>query len=105
MSKTVTERLREIASELQEIARSLQEESLTWTALPDEEIKRVPVHQLEISVRTEHALTNAGINTVGDILKYSSRELMKLPNFGTRAMMEVKDVLAPHGLYLKGDMK
>lgn len=64
---------------------------------------RPSIHELEMSIRSENCLLAEGIYYIDDLLKYSDVQLLKTPNFGKKALAEVKDVLRMRGLYLKGD--
>jgi DNA-directed RNA polymerase alpha subunit len=45
---------------------------------------------LNLSLRTYRSLINSDIHQIKDLLKYSDDELLKITNFGKRALMEVK---------------
>ena len=59
------------------------------------------IKDLGMSVRATHCLLAAGINTLGDLTKYTRRELMKFRNFGKLSLNEVDRVMAKHGLTLR----
>jgi DNA-directed RNA polymerase alpha subunit len=61
-----------------------------------------PVLDLELSVRSANCLSNAGIGTVGDLIKWSEAELLRIPNFWRVSLREVKELLAKKGLRLAG---
>lgn len=58
------------------------------------------IDDLELSVRSVNALTNDGMDTVGDIVKRSKRDLMGIPNIGKRSVQEIEEVLLDMGLRL-----
>lgn len=43
------------------------------------------------------------IRTIGDLVNRSPSELLSLRNFGRKSLSQVRDCLADHGLYLRGD--
>lgn len=59
---------------------------------------RQTIDELELFVRTFNSLKNADINTVGDLIRLSPKELLKLPNFGRRALNDVRQRLKEHGV-------
>ena len=58
------------------------------------------IGNLELSLRPYTCLKRANINTVSDLLQYSSDELLVLKNFGHRSLEEVETSLAQLGLKL-----
>lgn len=56
------------------------------------------VSVLELSSRTAHCLESEGIKTLGDLVRRSETELLKLRNFGKTSLREVKKKLAEMGL-------
>jgi DNA-directed RNA polymerase alpha subunit len=58
------------------------------------------IGNLELSLRPYTCLKRANINTVSDLLQYSSDELLVLKNFGHRSLEEVENSLAQLGLKL-----
>lgn len=59
------------------------------------------IESLPISVRTYNALLNAGITEIDQIPNLSSRELLKLKNFGRKSLRELETVLMERGLKLR----
>jgi len=68
--------------------------------IPIAEIKNFPIQVLQLSIeelklfstRIENCLTEAGINTIGDILEYGYGNLLQLRNFGRKSYEKVFDV-------------
>lgn len=60
------------------------------------------IDDLELSVRLFNSLKRAGINTVGDIVKYSVEDVMKLKSLGRVSFKELKDKLLEYGLDFEG---
>ena len=59
------------------------------------------VGDLQLSVRVSNCLKNDGLVTVADVLKLTPHELLSIPNFGRKCMMELDAVLKGHGFALK----
>lgn len=83
----------------------------------DEEILRIrkllkmPVDELELSVRSHNCLMAANIKTIGDLVRRDEQEMLKFRNFGRKSLQELTQILEEKGLhfgydverYLKGD--
>ena len=65
-----------------------------------EELYNKPVDQLNLSVRTLNCLRRGGINTVGELISKSEKELLSLRNFGQKSMTEIEEKLKELGLTL-----
>jgi DNA-directed RNA polymerase subunit alpha len=55
------------------------------------------VEDLELSVRSANCLKNAGINTIGELVKRTEAEMLKTKNFGRKSLSEIKDILNEYG--------
>ncbi|MHC4114297.1 MAG: DNA-directed RNA polymerase subunit alpha [Planctomycetota bacterium] len=78
-----------------------EEESLEETV--DEELVQklnTPVAELELSVRAGNCLESAKIETVGELVKMTEADLLKIRSFGKTSLREVKRKLADIGLSL-----
>ncbi|MCS7236750.1 MAG: tetratricopeptide repeat protein [Thermoguttaceae bacterium] len=62
-----------------------------------------PVSDLNLSVRARKCMARLGINTLGDLIRYSADELLECKNFGVTSLNEVRDKLASLGLKLRGE--
>ena len=56
------------------------------------------VEDLELSVRSANCLKNAGINTIGELVRKTEAEMLKTKNFGRKSLSEIKDILAEYDL-------
>ncbi len=61
------------------------------------------IEDLELSARSLNCLKNAGVKTVGELVKNSREDLMKFKNFGSKSLDEVAEKLAEYKLALKGE--
>lgn len=52
------------------------------------------VEELDLSVRAQNCLQNAGIKYVGELVQRTEQEMLKTRNFGRKSLKEIKDVLA-----------
>ena len=58
-----------------------------------QELDRVMIEDLELSVRAYNCLKRADIHTLADLLKYSQEELLEFKNFGQKSADEVMESL------------
>lgn len=63
------------------------------------------VDDLELSVRTGHCLRSTNCKLVGDLVRMTEGEVLRIPNFGRKSLNEVKEVLAQMGLHLGMSVK
>lgn len=77
-------------------------ESEAEAALPAiaPELANMPVEQLNLSVRTQNCLRRGSINTVGEVVSKTEKELMSLRNFGLKSKQELEERLKSLGLSL-----
>ncbi|MFH1508956.1 MAG: DNA-directed RNA polymerase subunit alpha [bacterium] len=59
----------------------------------NDEKTEITIEDLKLSARTKNALVNGNLNSINDICKKSSSELMDLEGFGARALDEVRSAL------------
>ena len=68
---------------------------------------RLPISELELSVRSANCLKDANIKTIGELVRRQEPELLEFRNFGKKSLTEIADLLKAMGLSLgmKVDMK
>jgi hypothetical protein len=74
--------------------------------LYDQETKKwlgEDIDELIPSMRAIEALKTGGIETVGQLVQLSARDLMKLPSFGRKCLKHTVEALAEQGLSLAPD--
>lgn len=84
----------------QEVLRSIQiraELDDYWRTLPVEDR---PIYTLSLSKHAAELLREECISTVGDLLLFSAKDLLKIPTFKTH-LREVEDALKKFGLSLQ----
>ncbi len=69
--------------------------------LNEEEYENKSIDELELLIRTYNNLRALDIVTIGDLIKWSSLDLLKTINFGKKSLFEVKEALKKIGLKLK----
>jgi DNA-directed RNA polymerase subunit alpha len=68
------------------------------------EILKRSIDELEISVRASNCLKNENIQTIGDLVKKSGKELLTYENFGRKSLKELEKNLSKEGLHLEMDV-
>lgn len=61
---------------------------------------KMPVSELELSVRSANCLEKAKIKTLGDLIQKTESEMLKYRNFGKKSLSEIISVLESMGLSL-----
>jgi len=61
---------------------------------------RLPISELELSVRSSNCLREASIKTIADLVKKTEDEMLSFKNFGKKSLTEIKELLASMGLTL-----
>ena len=84
-----------VAAEI--IEKVLEEETV------DEELVeklKIPIQELELSVRANNCLESEKVETVGQLVKMTDADLLKIRSFGKTSLREIKRKLADIGLSL-----
>jgi DNA-directed RNA polymerase subunit alpha len=69
----------------------------------DEELAQklnMPIQELELSVRANNCLDSAKTETVGQLVKMTEADLLKIRSFGKTSLREIRRKLADIGLSL-----
>ena len=68
---------------------------------------RLPISELELSVRSANCLKEANIKTISELVRKTESELLGFRNFGKKSLSEINDLLKVMGLSLgmKIDLK
>jgi DNA-directed RNA polymerase subunit alpha len=61
---------------------------------------RLPISELELSVRSSNCLREAGIKVIADLVKRNEDEMLSFKNFGKKSLTEIKELLMGMGLTL-----
>jgi len=69
------------------------------TKLLREKLK-IPISELELSVRSSNCLREARIKTIGDLVKKTELEMLKYRNFGKKSLGEINKILVGMSLSL-----
>lgn len=59
---------------------------------------KLPVSELELSVRSSNCLREARIKTIGEMVKKTEQDMLQYRNFGKKSLTEIKEILKGMGL-------
>lgn len=76
------------------------EESIGRTDI-DPEVLKTRIESINLSARTEHALSNANIRTVGGLARKKEKDLLIIDGLGSKGIQEIKKALGEFGIILK----
>lgn len=61
---------------------------------------RLPISELELSVRSSNCLIDANIKTIADLVKKTESDMLAFRNFGKKSLTEIKELISGMGLSL-----
>jgi DNA-directed RNA polymerase subunit alpha len=75
-----------------------EEEEMTPAEIALYEKLRLPISELELSVRSSNCLREANIKTIADLVVKTESDMLALKNFGKKSLNEIKTLLNNMGL-------
>ncbi|NIP25836.1 MAG: DNA-directed RNA polymerase subunit alpha [Phycisphaerae bacterium] len=84
------------------VAAEITEKVLEEEAIDEEmaEKLKIPIQELELSVRASNCLESVKVETVGQLVEMTDADLLKIRSFGKTSLREIKRKLADIGLSL-----
>lgn len=74
------------------------------TTEADTDVNKTRIDDMEnLSTRTANALQEAGIRTIGGLVRKSGDDVLEIEGIGQKALDEIRDALKEHGVALKDD--
>lgn len=67
----------------------------------DPEVLKTRIESLELSARTQNALTSANIRTVGGLARKKEKDLLEVEGLGAKGIQEIRKALGEFGITLK----
>lgn len=67
----------------------------------DPEILKTRIESINVSARTQNALINANIRTVGGLARKKEKDLLSIEGLGAKGIQEIKKALGEFGITLK----
>lgn len=80
---------------------SAKPQRMPLTLSPGENATALSVMDVGFTTRTRVCLQTEGVETIGQLILKTERNLLMLPNFGRRCLNEVKETLQELGLQLE----
>ena len=77
------------------------EEKAPKKDLADNDFLKTRVENLDLSTRTNNALSNANIRTIGGLARKTEEDLLEIDGLGDKGIQEIKRALAAHDITLK----
>ena len=65
---------------------------------------KTSLEDLDLSVRAYNCLKAAKINSLGELVKFDTHELLKFRNFGKKSLVEIEELLTLKGLTFGMDL-
>ncbi|MCX5702711.1 MAG: DNA-directed RNA polymerase subunit alpha [Candidatus Omnitrophica bacterium] len=84
----------QLPEEIEEEPEMTKEEKALYEKL------KLPISELELSVRSSNCLREANIKTIVELVKKSEEEMLGFKNFGKKSLTEIKELLAGMSLTL-----
>jgi DNA-directed RNA polymerase subunit alpha len=69
--------------------------------LADNDFLKTRVENLDLSTRTNNALSNANIRTIGGLARKTEEDLLEIDGLGDKGIQEIKRALGSHNITLK----
>lgn len=90
-----------INTEMSSGAESELPDSSDKTPEGEQEFLKTRIDSLDLSARTQNALSNANIRTVGGLVRKKEEDLLDIDGLGEKGIQEIKRVLSNYGFTLK----
>ncbi len=87
-----------------EDAASKEENVVDEHILHMRKLLKTPLEDLDLSVRAYNCLKAAKINSLGELVKYETHELLKFRNFGKKSLVEIEELLEEKNLTFGMDL-
>jgi len=84
----------QLPEEIEEEPQMSREEVMLYEKL------KLPISELELSVRSSNCLREANIKTIADLVKKTEEEMLSFKNFGKKSLTEIKELLVGMGVGL-----
>ena len=85
-------------------ASSREENIVDEHILHMRKLLKTSLEDLDLSVRAYNCLKAAKINSLGELVKYDTHELLKFRNFGKKSLVEIEELLQIKGLTFGMDL-
>ncbi len=80
---------------------SAEEKSAAMGGEMDEDFLKTRIENLNLSVRTLNALSNANIRTIGGLARKKEKDILEIEGLGSKGLTEIKKTLSEYDIALK----
>jgi DNA-directed RNA polymerase subunit alpha len=80
---------------------AVEEHAASGNQEMDPEVLKTRVESLDVSARTQNALSAANIRTVGGLARKKEKDLLEIDGLGAKGINEIKKALGEFGITLK----
>jgi DNA-directed RNA polymerase subunit alpha len=87
-----------------ETEKSREDDIVDEHILHMRKLLKTPLEDLDLSVRAYNCLKAAKINSLGEMVRYDTNELLKFRNFGKKSLVEIEELLQNKGLTFGMDL-
>ena len=84
-----------------EVASMEKEEDTSSRSEVDPEVLKTRIESLDMSARTQNALSLANIRTVGGLARKKEKDLTDIEGLGAKGIQEIRKALGEFGITLK----
>lgn len=84
-----------------EMNDSTDNDSSSDTSKMDPEFLKTRIESLNLSARTQNALSGSNIRTIGGLARKKEKDILEIEGLGAKGVAEIKRVLSEHGITLK----
>ena len=85
----------------EEFPKSAGSSSVTSRPEVDPEVLKTRIESLDMGARTQHALADANIRTVGGLARKKEKDLLEIEGLGAKGIQEIRKALGEFGITLK----
>jgi DNA-directed RNA polymerase subunit alpha len=82
----------------------VEEDAVDEQVLHMRKLLKTPLEDMDLSVRAYNCLKAAKINSLSELVKYDTNELLKFRNFGRKSLMEIESLINEKGLHFGMDL-
>ncbi len=83
------------------VSAPAKKDEFSASEVVDEDSLKTRIDSLDLSARTQNALSNANIRTVGGLARKKEKDILEIEGLGLKGLTEIKEVLSSFGITLK----
>jgi DNA-directed RNA polymerase subunit alpha len=91
----------EQAESIEDATTDMNDKKDKSTVVDTAEIFKTRIEELKLSQRVESAMTEAGIRTIGGLVRKREEDLLSIQGLGQKGLQEIKRALSNYGVTLR----